>query len=313
MRYNPFLFALLLQASLLWGQELPFANSEFVTVNGVKLHYRIWEPQGSENKGNILLLHGFVSSTYTWRNNCDFFAERGFRVVTLDLPAFGYSDGPKRFDHSPGNLSQLVWNFLDTIGGNAKWHIVGHSTSGSIVTAMAMAEPERLNTTTIVDGIIQDIISSSFYDAVSGTMEVAVAREIMSFLASRLLFNEDVFTDFLTLAYFKKPSPEVVQGYIKPYGDNKSRRRAFDLFRMKRQISTDEFYEKLPELQLIWGQRDPWIPVAVAKRIQRRTGKGSLYIIPKAGHTPMETHAEEFNKVLLEIINPSKPSQKGDL
>lgn len=303
MRFGFFLFVLLIQFCQVSGQEKPFPNSQFISVDGINLHYRVWEPQGSVLNGNILFLHGFVSSTYSWRNNCDYFAEQGFRVIALDLPCFGYSDRPKGFDHSPNTLANLVWSFLEQAQPSNKWHIVGHSTSGNIVTAMALTKPEQLETVTIVDGMIQGVESSPFYDAVSGTMQIGIVREVAGLINALVLFDELVFTDFLALAYFRKPSQEVVENYTAPFKTFRNKRKAFDLFRIKEPIDLDAFYKNPPEFNLIWGENDPWIPKKVAERIKRRTGKGTVYTIPKAGHTPMETHAEEFNAILLEVID----------
>ena len=50
--------------------EKPFPESEFIYIDGVRLHVRQWEPvlQNNEKaKGVVFLIHGVSGSTYDWR------------------------------------------------------------------------------------------------------------------------------------------------------------------------------------------------------------------------------------------------------
>ena len=48
-------------------EDLIFENSQFLTVDEVQLHYRLWLPTEGKNRGNVLLVHGLGGSTYSWR------------------------------------------------------------------------------------------------------------------------------------------------------------------------------------------------------------------------------------------------------
>ena len=46
---------------------MPYEDSRFFNKGDYSIHYRIIPAQGKQ-RGRILMLHGFMCSTYSWRN-----------------------------------------------------------------------------------------------------------------------------------------------------------------------------------------------------------------------------------------------------
>ena len=46
----------------------------------------------------LLLVHGIGQSLYTWHKNIDYFSEKGYRVIAIDLAGFGYSSHPNIYN-----------------------------------------------------------------------------------------------------------------------------------------------------------------------------------------------------------------------
>lgn len=66
-------------------------RSETVTVSGVRLHYWIGgDPAGQP----VVLLHGFLSTAYSWREVAPALAAAGMAVLVPDMRGFGDSDKP---------------------------------------------------------------------------------------------------------------------------------------------------------------------------------------------------------------------------
>lgn len=64
-------------------------ESHYVEAAGLRLHYR------SCGEGEpVLLLHGWPTSSYLWREVIPAIAAAGSRAIALDLPGFGASDKP---------------------------------------------------------------------------------------------------------------------------------------------------------------------------------------------------------------------------
>lgn len=69
---------------------MPYSDSQFFEYGDYSLHYRVIPAEGTF-KGRILMLHGFLCSTYSWQNMADLLSAEGYDCVLVDLPNFGYS------------------------------------------------------------------------------------------------------------------------------------------------------------------------------------------------------------------------------
>ncbi len=78
----------------------PFSNSKFIKIDNKNWHYRIFENKDSLT-GTLVFIHGFSGSTFSWRKQ-EMLMDLGYRIISVDLPAFGYSEKNKNaFNHSP--------------------------------------------------------------------------------------------------------------------------------------------------------------------------------------------------------------------
>ena len=90
---------------------------------------------GDEGKGiPLVLVHGFLGSSETWRPQIDFF-KRYFRVITPDLPGFGKSKEVKSFTNIKSTATLLLNNLKKK--KITKFYLLGHSMGGMIVQEMA--------------------------------------------------------------------------------------------------------------------------------------------------------------------------------
>ena len=70
---------------------IPGFRSETVTVDGVRLHYWI----GGNPRGQpALLWHGFLGTSYAWREVAPALAQAGLAVLVPDMRGYGDSDKP---------------------------------------------------------------------------------------------------------------------------------------------------------------------------------------------------------------------------
>lgn len=53
---------------------------------------------------------------------------------------------------------------------------------------------------------------------------------------------------------------------------------------------------------LIWGEEDPWHPLAMAEEFRRRLPSTRLRVIPGCGHVPHEERPDEFNAAALPFL-----------
>jgi len=83
------------------------------TVNGRKLFYR---EAGDRSRPTIILLHGFPSSSFMFRNLIPLLADR-FHVIAPDYIGFGQSDAPSAtaFSYTFDNLTAHVAGLIDQL------------------------------------------------------------------------------------------------------------------------------------------------------------------------------------------------------
>ena len=85
-----------------------------VTVDGLSIFYR---EAGDPSNPNMVLLHGFPSSSHQYRDLISVLANH-FHVVAPDYQGFGNSDlpSPAQFNYTFDRLSEVVQDFLKVIG-----------------------------------------------------------------------------------------------------------------------------------------------------------------------------------------------------
>lgn len=112
-----------------------------ISANGSRFHV---VDQGSGPA--VLLLHGFPTFWWTWRQQLTALADAGFRAIAMDLRGYGGSDHPPE-GYDPRTLSADVAGVIRSLG-ISEAVIVGHGWGGLVAWSTAVLEPE------VVRGIV---------------------------------------------------------------------------------------------------------------------------------------------------------------
>lgn len=119
----------------------PFADSRYHEIGDYRLHYRVVPAQG-ESVGYVMLLHGFLCSTYAWRNFAPLLAAQGYTCVLADLPDFGYSTR-ETTDMRIIPREELIASLMRSIAPLQEWIVGGHSMGGGVAVNLAVEHPLR--------------------------------------------------------------------------------------------------------------------------------------------------------------------------
>lgn len=117
----------------------PYEDSRYFEYGDYDIHYRVVPAKG-EQKGRIMLIHGFLCSTYAWRNMAPIFAEAGYECVMADLPNFGFSTRESD-DINVIDREVLITELMKSIAPMDEWIIAGHSMGGGVATNIAIENP----------------------------------------------------------------------------------------------------------------------------------------------------------------------------
>ncbi|TEB41378.1 alpha/beta fold hydrolase, partial [Flavobacterium circumlabens] len=93
------------------SQEIDYTvYYQYINVEGIKIGYR---EAGLSNQNVLFLLHGYPSSSVMFKIIIPILAKH-FRVIAVDMPAFGFSDVPSadNFDYTFENYARFISAFM---------------------------------------------------------------------------------------------------------------------------------------------------------------------------------------------------------
>ena len=269
------------------GEEA--AAYHFVDVDGIRVRYA---SRGGDDASRpaVLFIHGFGGDLDNWLFNLDALAEKN-RVFALDLPGHGQST-PKVPGTSLAALASFVGKFMDAVSLD-KAHLVGHSMGGGIAAQMAVDQPARVESVSLISPAgFGDEVNNAYTE---GFVTAESRRELKPVI--ELLFA----------------NPELV-----------SRQMLDDLLKYKRLDGVSDALTSLngglfaggkqsaqpggklaatgKRVLVIWGGKDQIIPAAHAKNAPEGA---TVRVFDDAGHMSQMEKANEVNALLKEQVAKS--------
>jgi len=121
-------------------------KSDFVHVNGIRLHYLDWGGEGT----TLIFLTGMGSSAYIFGGFAPLFTDK-FHVLALTRRGQGDSDYPET-GYDPDTLVEDIRQFMDALHIE-KAILAGHSLAGVELTHFAATHPERVEKLVYLDAL----------------------------------------------------------------------------------------------------------------------------------------------------------------
>lgn len=162
----------------------PYDNSQYFQYGDYDIHYRIIPAEGPR-KGRIMMLHGFLCSTYAWRNMAEILSDEGYECVLADLPNFGFSTR-ETDDMEIVDREIIITELMKSIAPMDEWIIAGHSMGGGVSVNIAIEND--------VEALLLycPAPQSEFPDAMEGIMTNKVMKTVMD-----LFFKYGTEVEFL--------------------------------------------------------------------------------------------------------------------
>ncbi len=257
-------------------------DSRFADVDGVRIHY---QEKGAGTP--LVLLHGFTSSTYSWKDVFEPLS-KNFRVIAVDLKGFGFSGKPDG-DYTRRAQAVLVAHLLDHLKIEKAW-IAGNSMGGEVALNFALQNPQRIAGLVLIDSGGVHVKGSG--SLAPGYLLVPVVGRVLSALA---LTSDKLVREGLAKSFFddSKVTPERVAYYYLPLTT-----RAGQLGALRARTQSGQFpiETELPRITapvlIIWGAEDELIPLEAGRRMNSLIKGSKLVIVDKCGHLPQEEMPE---------------------
>lgn len=258
-----------------------------VDAGGIKTYF-VQKGQAGE-KPEILLLHGFGSSTYTWRKNLDELA-KATRVTAIDIKGFGLTEKPKDGQYSEKAYVKHVLAVMDAL--KIKRAVVaGNSMGGAIAARLALENPGRVSGLMLVDAASPysrldfegaGVDAGRFRGGPNSPLAVALVRtmitreRIRGMLASVYEGHEPVTQEMIDAYYIPttiEGAPEALLSMMSPQADD---------------TKPKSLKELACPVVVLWGKADNVIPVRAGEAMARAIPGSELIIWDGAGHLPHE-------------------------
>jgi pimeloyl-ACP methyl ester carboxylesterase len=277
---------------------------------GWQTRYTYIRPTQNNTKATpIILLHGFGASIGHWRHNLEVLGEH-HTVYALDMLGWGASE------KAPVNYSINLWveqvyDFWKAFIGQPVV-LVGNSLGSLISLSAASAYPEMVKGVVMMSlpdpAIEQEAIPSLLRPVVAAIKNVVVSPLILKPLF-HILRRPAIVRRWASLAYANGDAitDELVEILAGPSQDRGSARAFSALFRATTGIIPSPSVKTvLPTLQipmlLIWGQKDRFVPPALASQFTQYNEKLQLLNLEGVGHCPHDESPEQVNRVILDWI-----------
>ncbi|OAN79083.1 hypothetical protein A8B78_00945 [Jannaschia sp. EhC01] len=256
----------------------------------------------------VLLIHGSVGWSGSWRHTLDVLSEQGYRAIAIDLPPMGYSDRDPAGDYGRVASAARILAFTQAEGITP--HIVAHSFGAGAAVEAVMQDPTAFASLTIINGALPLDPAATQLPALLRPVwlrETLVSATVTNPLASRrllqaFLYRKETATDDV-LAVLAQPSTldgatEALAIWLPtllvPPTDLPS------------VVSTAYSALDIPTA-LIWGGEDTTTPLPQGENLHALIPGSTLSVLPDVGHIPMIEEPAAFDAALLAALAAFTP------
>ncbi len=232
---------------------VPTPEDHFVKIGKSCYHYTEYPAIGKD----ILFIHGFASSTYTWEKVAPVLNKLGYHVWALDVKGFGWSDKPKDTSYDILTLTEEVYQWMEALGLDDVV-LVGNSLGGGIATLMALLHPEKVGRMVLIDAAAYD---TKF------PLIMELARLPLSAQMTKLFFSHWVVKQTLSEVYHHKAwiTKDQVDAYYDRLRTDNALNAQIAVVRALEFSRVEKYVDRIPEIKsktlIIWGEHDGWIPL----------------------------------------------------
>lgn len=292
--------------------SIPTTTTGFTTLSsGIRIFSR---SAGPTSGANVLLLHGFPSSSHQFRNLIPLLAAKGYHVTAPDLPGFGFTEVPDslNFQYTFANLASTIAEFLKVakIQSYAVYIFDYGSPTGLRI---ALREDSSVKAIISQNGNAYDEGLVSFWDPIrelwaakAGSDEEAAIREK---LTGALLIPAATKWQYVE----GEPHPEQIdpaawtldQALLERPGQQKIQ---IDLF--KDYATNVELYPQIQEyfrksqvpLLAVWGKNDQIFGKAGAEPFKRDLPNAQVELWD-GGHFLVESHTTQMAERIAKFLD----------
>jgi len=284
---------------------VPSTSTQRVTVDGVRMFYRA---AGDTTAPVVLLLHGFPSSSFMFRELIPRLADR-YRVIAPDLPGFGFTEVPaeRKYVYSFDGLAMTIEAFTQALKIN-RYAIYVFDYGAPTGFRLAMTHPDRVTAIVSQNGnAYQEGLADAwgpirkYWAAPTAENREVIRKNILTLEGTRWQYThgvanaESVAPESYTLdsALLERPGNKEIQ--LDLFLDYASNVNLYPKFQ--------EYFRKWrPPLLAVWGKNDPFFLPVGAEAFRKDLPNAEVQLLD-TGHFAIETHAVEIAAAMQKFLD----------
>lgn len=270
---------------------------ETVEVEGLEVAYR----QLGDGPP-VLLLHGWPTSSYLWRDVMPALADAGLRAIAPDLPGYGASSKPAGARYGFGLYDRTLDGLLDALGVESTALAV-HDVGGPIGLHWAVHRPERVTKLALLNTLVYpefDEMAVKFVE----TLSTPGPREQLTSPAGL------EFSMRLGLADESNLTPETLDAVVGPFETDEARGALAAAGIGLDPSGFEEIARLLPDafrdvpVRIVYGEQDRILPTVAdtMARVKADLPQAAITSLPAAGHFLQEEAAAEVGDLLADFL-----------
>ncbi|MFN5242535.1 MAG: alpha/beta fold hydrolase [Aphanizomenon sp.] len=274
-----------------------------ITVDSLEWFYREAEPIGRSDLIPVLLLHGIVSQSYSWRNVIPSLAAQGTRAIAPDWIGYGFSGKPEKqdFAYTPDAFITALAGFVEALELE-RFSLVVQGFLGSVGLQYALRYPEKIANIAILN---TPISTSAKIPWKMKQMGLPLAGDIITqdpLLVDRTLESGSCY----------RIEDQDLDVYRRPFLKSSAAGRSLLSTIRNLQIETsmieieNGFKNWQQPILVQWGMIDPWLSINIAETFVQSVANGEIIKLNNVGHYPQEHYHEVILQDLLPFVRRSE-------
>jgi pimeloyl-ACP methyl ester carboxylesterase len=247
----------------------------------------------------LVLAHGWPWSSYSWHRVIPALAEH-FTVYWFDMPGYGRSE--KRADRSTAlDIQGRVFAGMLTFWGLTRPSVVAHDMGGAVTLRAHLLAGVDYRELVLMNVVALSPWGSEFFDH--------VGRHVEAFMGLPPHIHRALVTAYIKGALVNDLADHDLEQLCTPWLSEEGSASFYAQFAQADERYTREFEDKLDEVRcpvsIVWGEDDPWIPVARGKLLHHKIPRSSFEALAGLGHLPQLEAPERVAAHLLSALKMS--------
>lgn len=244
----------------------------------------------------MLLIHGITTYSFIWRQLLPDLQQK-FDVIVVDLFGCGHSDKPLDISYAIRDHALYLAELIDQLKLK-KLHLVGHDAGGGIAQRMAVAQPERFYSMSLLNSVAYDFWPVQPIIAMRTPIIRQLAMATLDLGTFRLIVKRGLhYKDHLT--------DELMALFWEPFKTRDGRKAFLHFAKALNNTDLLEIEEQLQHLpmpvHIIRGDADPYLSKDISERLAKEIPHSKLTIMPDGGHFIQEDIPQELSRTIIDF------------